>query len=296
MIALLVLPGFIFGKLKIFPDTMAKSLSSMVINLCLPAVIIEALQVNYSTSLALNIALCVIMWAVIVIISFGISMLLKKAMNLSKIETALVICMFSVPNTGFIGIPLLTALFGESALFYSSVCEIANDIFSYTIVLTLIMLSTGYTTKFSFKDFFNPPIISIIIGFFLFISGIRLPQVLSTPIGYMADCMTPLAMFIIGLQLSQMRLSEFIGDKRIYIICAIRLLFFPTAAFIILRIILGINDMFTTVFILMMGMPAGAFCAIFAENFNSDVNFATKGVMLSDILCLITLPIFTMLL
>ena len=84
MIALLVLPGFIFGKLKIFPDTMAKSLSSMVINLCLPAVIIEALQVNYSTSLALNIALCVIMWAVIVIISFGISMLLKKAMNLQS--------------------------------------------------------------------------------------------------------------------------------------------------------------------------------------------------------------------
>ncbi len=295
IVAFLILPGFIFGKLKICDSHITKGLSSIVINLCIPALIIDSLQIEFSYNLAQSMFICILMWTVMIIIALFIAFAVKKLMNLNKIETALVICMLSVPNTGFIGIPLVSSLFGDSSLFYLSLCEIANDIFSYTLVLTLVGLSTGYKSNVSLKGFVNPPTLSIVLGIFIFVTGIRLPDVLSIPIEYIADCMTPLAMFIIGAQLSQMKFGEFIGDKRIYILCILRLLFFPAFAFVLLKVIIGIDDMFSAVFILMMGMPAGSLCAIFAENFNGDVPFATKCVMLSNIFCLITIPLFTML-
>ena len=295
MIAVLVVPGFIFSKLKMCDSGITKGLSTIVVNMCVPALIINAFQVEYSSRLAMEIVYCALLWAVTLVFAFALSFALKKLLKLNKIETALVICALSVPNTGFIGIPLLNALYGGESLFYSSVCEIVNDLFLYTLVFTIIGMSTWHKTKFSFMELINPPIVSVIIGLIMFVSGIRLPEFLAVPVKYAADATTPLAMFIIGAQLSQIKLSEFIGDRRIYVLCAVRLIVMPAAVWALLSFFTSLDGLFPTVFILMAGMPVGSICAIAAQNFNGDVSFATKCVMLSNILCVFTIPVFALL-
>jgi len=229
-------------------------------------------------------------------ISFSLAFVVSKAMKLDKLETAVLICIFSIPNTGFIGIPLLNALYGESTLFYSSLCETVNDLYVYSIIFAVIGSMTGHRSKVSLKEIIvNPPTIAVIIGLLLFFTGIKLPMFIATPLDYIANATTPIAMFIIGAQLSAIKLKDFVGDKRIYFICFIRLILMPVITIFILKFTIGTTGIFPTVFILMMGMPAGAICSIVAENYNSNVEFATKCVMLSNILCLITIPVFALL-
>ena len=68
----------------------------------------------------------------------------------------------------------------------------------------------------------------------------------------------------------------------------------PVFAFIILRIFMADTSLFSKVFILMQGMPAATVTTIVAQTYNSDADFAAKGVMLSTMLSLVTLPMFAM--
>ena len=70
----------------------------------------------------------------------------------------------------------------------------------------------------------------------------------------------------------------------------------PVIAYIIVRVLLQDTSLFGIVFIMMQGMPAASVTVIVSQTYNSDVDFATKGVMLSTVLCLLTLPIFALIL
>ena len=45
MLLLMILPGFIFKKLKMINEDQTKSVSNIIVNLIVPAIIINALQV-----------------------------------------------------------------------------------------------------------------------------------------------------------------------------------------------------------------------------------------------------------
>jgi len=78
MIAVLILPGFIFGKIKMCDKHILKGLSSIVINLCVPAIIVDALQVEYSSEIATNIGLCALLWAVTLVFHFHLPLLYQR--------------------------------------------------------------------------------------------------------------------------------------------------------------------------------------------------------------------------
>ena len=56
--------------------------------------------------------------------------------------------------------------------------------------------------------------------------------------------------------------------------------------------LLGLDNVSHGVSVLMTGMPAGATAAILAARYESDAEFATKCVVLSTLLSMITLPVW----
>jgi predicted permease len=75
-----------------------------------------------------------------------------------------------------------------------------------------------------------------------------------------------------------------------YIITAIRLLIIPCLVFFTLRqffsetILLGVP-------VLLSAMPVASSTIFIAEEYGGDVKAATKGVFLSTLLCMVTLPL-----
>ena len=57
-------------------------------------------------------------------------------------------------------------------------------------------------------------------------------------------------------------------------------------------LLLGLEPISLGVSVLMTGMPAGATAAIFAARYHSDAAFATRCVVLSTLLSMVTLPLW----
>ena len=53
-------------------------------------------------------------------------------------------------NTGFIGIPVIKALYGTDAVFYAAIVELINDILIFTVGILLIQ-PAGANLKVGFK-------------------------------------------------------------------------------------------------------------------------------------------------
>lgn len=294
MLLTMVLPGFVFKKKGLITESQTKCISNIIINLIVPAIIINAFQIEYTEKIVGDVFKIIGLFGVMVAASAIILVMLSKAAKFNSFQKGIFAAVLMIPNTGFIGIPLMHAFYGAEGLFYVSVMEIAGDFFVFTVVYTIVSRLAGHNEKMRIREFFSPPIIAVIIGFTLFNLKITLPPFLGGAAKNISDASGALAMFVLGSQLADIRLKEFFGEAKVYVQVAARLVIMPILAFILMRVILKDTSLLSTVFILSWGLPAGVFCVVLAEKFNTDPAFATKCVMLSNIFCLLSIPICAM--
>ena len=296
MLLTMVLPGIIFKKKGLITESQTKCISNIIINLIVPAIIINAFQIEYTEGIVGDVFKIIGLFGVMIVISVVVLLVVSKTARFNDFQKGIFAAVLMIPNTGFIGIPLMNAFFGAEGLFYVSIMEIAGDFFVFTVVYTIFSRLAGRNEKMDIREFFSPPIIAVIIGFTLFMFKIKLPPFLGGAAKSISDASGALAMFVLGSQLADIKVKEFFGDAKVYIQVGARLILMPIAAFVIMRLILKDTSLLSTVFVLSWGLPAGVFCVVLAEKFNTDPAFATKCVMLSNILCLITIPICAMVL
>ena len=97
-------------------------------------------------------------------------------------------------------------------------------------------------------------------------------------------------MFIIGTILADVDVRTII-NKTTAGFGIFMLVLLPGAALALSRL-LGLDSVAAGVAVIMTGMPAGATAAIFAARYGSDAEFATKCVVLSTLLSMITIPVW----
>ena len=208
----------------------------------------------------------------------------------------LVLFMFLQGNTGFIGIPVIKALYGTNALFYAAIVEFANDIFLFTIGVLLIQMSAGVSLKIRPLDLLSPGLVGVIVGIVMFIMDFRLPDLLGGSIEMIGNATTPLTMFSIGFQLGSIRLKEFFKEWQVYAVLFVKLMIVPAITVIILMILSEEIALLEKVIIILFAMPIASVASIFSQQYKGEVEFATKSVLLSTVLSLVTVPIFAILL
>ena len=107
---------------------------------------------------------------------------------------------------------------------------------------------------------------------------------------------SPLAMMVIGSHLADMDMRELFAAKHAYIVCALKLIVTPLIGLIFVKLIIGTGSLLASAIVMESAMPVAMCSVIFSEQYKADVNFAVKGVMLSTVLCIVTIPIFAILL
>lgn len=292
MIFILIVPGFIFRKLNIISDTQNDGINHLVMNLTWPALVISAMQMEYNARILKDslyiLIVCLIVLFAVLLISIPFSNLLK----LEKSKRYLTVFMVIFGNTGFIGIPVINALYGSQALFFAALIELINDMLIFTVGVFLIQASAGSSLKMSPKQLLSPGLMGVIIGFILFILKIQLPQLLGGSLDMIGSATTPLTMFVIGFQVAGLSFKEFAGEIKVYAICLMKLLIVPIVLLVVIKLYAGDLTLLEKVLVLSFAMPVGAVSAIFSKQYNTHPDFATKTVLLSTILSLITIPIF----
>lgn len=289
---LMIIPGYILSKAGVIDEHQSKGISSLIVNLTWPCLIVVSLQRDFSKELCVNMGILAAAMVAAIAIAFVLAKLFSKVMKLDNAHMYLLVFMLMFGNTGFMGIPVCNVLYGGEGTFYAALIDCVQDVFIFTAGLIFIEKSTGKHIGLSIKHFLTPGFASVVIGLGLFFAGISLPQIVYTPLETIGSATSPLAMLVVGYQLGNVNLKEMFGDGRLYLLSFARLIIMPVIFLTALWIIFPEMNTLTKVLVVEMATPVAACTTIYSQQYDGDVIFATKGVMLSTLLSIVTLSIF----
>lgn len=292
---IMILPGYILTKLNLINKTHTEGVSNIITYFTYPCLVIMAIQMEFSWEILNNCKYVVLIFTGVVIIAMIISRILTAAIKLPPAQTGIMAFMMVFGNTGFLGLPVLDGLFGSEAVFYGALCDSSFDVLMFSIGVTLIRQSALGETKMgmreTMKGLLNPCFLGALLGLCLFVCRITLPDIIAEPMEAIGSATSPLAMMVVGSHLARIRFRDMFTTKPAYLVCLLKLLAAPAIALVLVILIIGRGTLFGTVIVMEAAMPCAMLCVILSERYKADIDFATKGVMLTTILSLVTIPI-----
>ena len=282
MFALMLL-GLLLSRRGMITEQGSRDLSNVLLYAVIPCVILRSYMSEFSTEKLRAMGLS----ALIAVIAFAASIAVAYLTcgTRHRIENFAV----AFGNAGFIGIPLVTAVFGPEAAFYVVSFSTFANLLQWTYGIVII---SGKKETMNLKMVFvNPVFISMVIGIALFVLQPTLPTVVTGTIGYIADGNTVLATIILGYYLSKVQLRGLFADVRLYLFSALRLLVVPAVTILVFLPFPFARGEITLITLIAAATPIASSTAIFAQKFDQDYRRAVSYVCLSIILSVATLPL-----
>jgi len=289
MLFLLVAAGVILARIKILPQEGTKILTDLVIYLFLPCNIIHSFQMKLSLNIVRGF---LIIFTISMLIQGGCLLLSKVLYQNQPLDRRKVLQYATVcSNAGFMGNPIAEGVFGAQGLMYASI---------FLIPQRIVMWSAGvsYFTgeqdrkKTMIKVLTHPCIIAVYIGVLLMILPITLPAFIHNTIASIGGCTTAMSMILIGTILEKVNIKQMVSKTILYY-SVIRLVLIPLLVYIGCMFF-HVEPLIRGVAVLLAGMPAGSTTAILSTKYNGDYIFATKCVVFTTLMSMITIPIWCM--
>lgn len=285
---ILVGVGFIAYRLGYVTRHGASGLSSLLVNVSIPCLILESMQVPLSSGLVHSMEIIVIVEIVVYAVSFCIAALIPCILKGSPFETGVLRFMLIFSNLGFMGYPVAYAMFGQESVFYVTLINLPFGFLVFTI--GVFLLRPDLASHPDLRRILTPGLLASFLGLILLVTGITIPPPLNESISLLGSVTTPLAMIVIGTFLAPLPLADMISDTRVWVISACRLMVIPVIVFIIISpfvtdpLLLGIP-------VLLAAMPVAANTVLLSEEYGVNAELASKGVFISTLLSLVTIPI-----
>lgn len=289
LILLAIVIGYVIKRLNIFPKEAPTILNQFVIYISLPAMIL--LQIPRLTFSLDTIIPIIIAWLVMTI-SAVLILFLSKVFSFSKEITGSLMLVAILSNSSFLGIPIVNAYMGESALPYVLVYDQLGTFIALATYGTFI--ASYYSNKseisfkiITFKVLTFPPFISLVLA--LFLMGVEFNETITKVLSSFANTIVPIALVAVGLQL-QLKLPGH-EIKPFSVALIVKLLIAPIIAVIICQIF-DWNNQASIVSIMESGMApmitAGAIASMagLAPRLSSAIvgygiiiSFVTTGIL-----------------
>lgn len=287
----LMLVGILINKLKFMHSQTSSDLTNVLLYIVSPCLIINAFEQPYSQSRIRQFILAAIGVVVLYVIEIIVVKLIfgrLKNENLKRITQYGSI----YSNAGFMGIPLISSLFGSKGVFFAVVSLAGFNIFSWAQGVSLFKdTKNGTSEKISWRQvLLNPNIIAIVLGIFIFAFSIRIPNMPNQVIKYVGSINTPLSMIVIGNSLANIKFTKDMLNKEIGLTILLRNLIFPIISIFLLKII-GVTGIAFYTTIVMAACPVAGLVVLFTLQAHGDAAPAISVMSLSTILCLITIPL-----
>jgi len=280
--------GYLSRAFGIIDRGSTKKLSKLLVYVTNPLLIIMAFQQAFSTQ-KLSIMLTVIGVSVVVhLLATVVALCMFRGKDIRESRVYRFCIIYA--NCGYMGYPLLQAVFPTNGLFYGACYVLFFNIYLWTF--GVLLLTSGRKGNYVSlrKAFVNPGVIGAGIGFFLFITGISLPNVVASALGSTANLTFPLSMIILGSMLREVSLVEVFTNIDAYIVAFVKLLALPLTV-LLGCVIFGVAEGTTYICVIMAATPVAAKAPIMAEVYGADKNKTLVCVELTTLLSVITIPI-----
>ncbi len=285
-----ILAGFYGAKRGIFSDGFSKKLSSFVLNIAQPFMIVAAIVGTPYSSENLKSGLLVLLAATIVhAVAAGVALLSTMGIKDQKERRISEFCMI-FSNCGFFGFPLLDAVYGEIGVFWGGFFIVIFNFVMWTYGVFILSRANREMKIKLTKIFINSGTIPCVVGFLLFIMRVKIYPPIFKSMDILGDTCTPLSMTIIGAMIAEIPFKKLLTKPITYYVSLIRLVVLPVVSGVVLML-LGFSYDLSIFGALMMSLPAAAGSAMFAETYDIRPDLAAQTVGISTIISVASVPL-----
>lgn len=351
---LMMAVGYLCYRKQILTEEVSRKVSAIVVNVANPCMILSSAltdQQMQGKELVQTLAIVVMMYAFLL----AMAQFLSRILRIQKESRGAYAAMTVFANIGFMGFPVLAAMYGNGALLYGAVFQIPFNILIYTYGVAVLTRKPGACAKTEqdvkaevdvkaepdvnaevdmkaepngktgerqdaqgitaavngkseniengseqqgklqgtveiVKKIFNIGVIACIAAMLLYFLQTPVPSFLQAFITNLGNLTAPLSMMIIGASLAQMPLKELFLDKKLLLFSLVKLLLLPAVWMIMVNRVAE-QEILRGVCLVMMATPAGSMTAMLAQQYGGDYETASRGVALTTVLSVITMPL-----
>ncbi len=296
MTLLYILPGFLMCKVKKASADHLSTMSAILIYICSPCMVISSfLGLEYSARQLVNMALffviTLLMQAVFMMaLFFG----LKKKYADSRYRILTIGSVLG--NVGFFGLPLIKALLPENpeVMCYSCIYVISMNILVFTMGVYCLTKNSKFL---SLKPaILNPSMFGLAVALPIYLLGLGkyIPAALQGGISLLGSMTTPLCMIILGVRLASVEFKKLFCRPFVYLTCFGKLVVFPLFCYGLVSLLPVDEALKISVFIL-ASTPCASIILNMAEMHRSETELSANCVLLSTLLCIVTIPLLMLL-
>ena len=308
-----MIPGFILRKVRLANDSFAKNLSVFVLYVAQVAMLLHGFILEFDAEVFKGIC-----WVfLLALVSHSLFYILSRRLFRKAPDKIRRVLQFGIifSNAGYMGIPVISDVFGEEYAIYATVYIVWFNVFAFSLGR---LIYTNDKKYISLKEIIvNPAVIPILIGLIIYLSGAggwlqaRLApentdflseavQILYNVLTILKNTVAPASMIVIGVRLADISFRGILKDKYMYPFILVRLFLFPALMWAVMKLLM-LSGLFTditamSVVLILSSTPAAAITTMFAELYDGDAPYAGKLVALSTLLSLFSMPLVAMLL
>ena len=289
LIAVFVTLGMLFRRMEAFPPQTVQVLNMFALYVSLPALILlKVPQIVFAGELLVPVAVA---WGALAV-SAALILVFARIFAWPRSATGVLLLVVPLGNTSFMGVPIVTAFFGEAGLRHLVVYDQFGTMLIFASYGSLVLALYGKEGCAGFRSIarrvlFFPPSVALVAG--LVLLPLAYPPPLERVLQTAASALTPLVMTAIGFQL-KLRIKPTLL-RPLWVGLGLKLVLAPFAALLICRA-LGLRGLAVDVSILEAGMPpmvtAGAVAVIAGLNAELSAGLVGLGLLAS----FATLPLF----
>ena len=140
----------------------------------------------------------------------------------------------------------------------------------------------------------NAGVISCLLSLAVAAFQIPTPDFVETTISSLSGLTAPLSMMVIGASMVDMDVKELFADGKLLLFSLLKLLVLPVAGVLLIGIFVK-NEMLLGVCLVMLSTPVGSMTAMLAQQYGGDYELDSRGVALTTLLSVVTMPAVSML-
>ncbi len=287
---LLLAVGYCIKLTGIMNETSVRQTNNMIFKVFLPLLVFFNI---YKTDLTSSFDMSLLLFAVVgVLLQFIISLCLVILLEHDNARRGVMLQGMFRSNFVLFGIPISTALFGDSAAGLASIL-IAVIIPLYNMLAVVSLESFNGKKPSLWKILVGiltgPLIIASAVGILFVVFHIPLPTVLYKTVSDLSIIATPLAFVILGASFSFGETGRCVRD--LCITLGAKLVTYPLL-FIALAILMGFRDAHLAVLLTVFGSPIAVSSFTMAQQMGGDDKLAGQLVVFSSLLSVFTMFLF----
>lgn len=285
----IALLGFLVKKFRILNEHTNDVLTQLILYITLPALILFSLDIPFSITMAREFLWLVSMSAYVLVFSIFIAIWMRSRSQLSHQQKSVYEGLIIFGNQGFIGYAVSFILLGEQGIVYLTMFNLCYLVLIWTYGIYLFSNETDIINRKTI--FLNPGILATMTGFMLFLLPIHLPEIVSKSLGSIGNMTIPLSMMLIGCLCAKVTtkdLAHLARSTYLWKVAITRLVLIPLL--LLPFVCSSVPFSLLIIAVVVSGMPSAPTISLYAQKYGGDPFFASLGVLITSVLCIVTIP------